>query len=155
MSTELIHSLVNAVSPRQEIKICELSAALLARDSHILALETQIDLLKFELKSTKTLELSHISVQTFDPRIFFESSTQFTYKPQFTVHAQSLSSYTPPQKLLEQPQLIKNIQENVKPSPKKSLSVKRLSFISAINIKADLPVKDTFLSKKFKKNSNA
>ena len=134
-----------------------MSSVLLARDSYILSLETQIELLKIELKSKNCKERETSCTQTFNENLFYETSTQ-SLSQALSIDKQTSSTIFPSIKnicknepldahgLIES--LSKEDEENTKPQLRKPGTVKnvylrKLSFISAMNFKSDLPVKDT------------
>ena len=164
MTSELINSLVDAVNFIQEIQIYELSSALLARDSYILSLEAQIELLKFELKSTKSKTSYTTETQTFENISLIDSSIQtinksfevqiqqgLTIRPSLSNKKESLNAVNDKKKEINCLQKDTRLEENSETRKiEKTLSLSKLdtlstlNYISAINSKYNLPITDSY-----------
>ncbi|OMJ74258.1 hypothetical protein SteCoe_26886 [Stentor coeruleus] len=158
MTEKLLNQLVDS-----EIKVNELSTMILERDSRILSLEMQVELLKFQLLKEKRKKDAYFSSQTDSLTEKQDKNSQTNSQPIMV----NIICQTDEEKLSNI-----NIENNKKNTEKECLETtfsdkensegeksarkipqmymklkeilnQPLNFISAINLKSDLPVKDT------------
>ena len=171
MNSNFPEKLVNC-----EIKLSELSSQVLAQESYILTLESEIQSLKFQLKKSNTKDSSNICTQTSYDNLITESSSQTTpIPPTFSKYVQTdialnknflmNDEVSTTKKLLmafEELNKENSVQEELTSendsksddteNAKESLS-KPLNFISALNLKSDLPPQEA-VPKSIKTKSN-
>lgn len=171
MNSNFPEKLVNC-----EIKLSELSSQILAQESYILTLESEIQSLKFQLKKSNTKESSNTCTQTSYDTLTTEGSSQTAPIPvKHSKYAQTdlalnknfllNDEVSTTKKLLmafEELNKENSVQEELTSEndsksdefdhAKDSFS-KPLNFISALNLKSDLPAKEA-VPKSIKNKSN-
>lgn len=160
MTTSLPEKLANC-----EIKLSELSSQILAQESYILSLESEIQSLKFQLSKSNTKDTMNTCTQTSFDILTRESPAQTTPAPaniekyvqtdlainknfllndEISTTKKLLMAFEEVNKensgqdeLSEESDLKMDCLENAKGG-----FVKPLNFISALNLKSDLPAKE-------------
>ncbi|OMJ96080.1 hypothetical protein SteCoe_464 [Stentor coeruleus] len=166
MTEKLLNQLVDS-----EIKVSELSTMILARDSRILSLEMQVELLKFQLLKEKTKKNTNFASQTDALIQKQEKSFQTNYNPIManiicqTDEEEKQSKELSDTNVKDKGKNTENYEKeslettfsdkenneggmSARSIPQMYIKLKNilnqpLNFISAINLKSDLPVKDT------------
>jgi hypothetical protein len=160
MNSQLLEKIVQL-----EITISELSSKILAQDSHILSLEEQIESLKHE-KSKSSKSQTNTCTQTSYDKLILEASSQtaseslklskyiqtdlilnknFLQNDEISTAKKLLMAF---EEVNKENSLQEDLDPDSKPEDSEKINLKTkesllsLNFISALNLKSDLPVKE-------------